>query len=871
MSALYSTSIVKLLVYNGFFIVATFSNCFAQANEKLSLLSFEDIEQQLNLGEYESALRDASIGRQQSPYDDQWWQLEARAHLALGQYENAQVLLQEIVNRNYRSIRLRLLAREAGRFAQMEEFADEQLFYIRRLLRSREPSVYSLDELVALGEAALLLGVEPKIVLTNFYKRAQNEPTPPISAFLASGRLALQKHDAELASRSFQQGLKHFPDNPDLLHGLASSFLNGDRSQLMASAEHALSINPRHTPSLVLIAEHMIDSESFSEAENQLDKALEVNPRLPEALSLKAVIAYLRNTPEIGDKLREDALATWTNNPKVDYLIGKKLSQKYWFKEGASFQQKALRADESFLPARIQLAQDLLRLGIEDKGWSLAAKAHEDDPYDIAAYNLVSLHDKLEDFTSLYSDHFRLKMSKTEAPIYGQQALDLLEESYTELSLKYGITLDGPVTVEIYPNPSDFAVRTFGMPGNPGYLGVCFGDVFTMNSPASSKANWEAVLFHEFCHVITLNMTNNKMPRWLSEGISVYEERLKNGSWGQMMSVDYRNRILEGNMQKISEMSAAFLKAKTGQDTQFAYYQSALVVRFLFEEYGLDSIRSVLKALGEGHPINETLEEHIAPLKELDTGFIQFARNEAKMTGGNFQFTKNETTLQSVLSAVTDKKNYFEQLEAGIELMSQKRWLEARTQFEELIQAAGYFPREANAHIHLAKVYEQLGETALEIQTLTSIAENEGDRLETITRLFVIARLNENWTELTRWSNAWRAINPMAITPVRSLMDAQIELNNSERAIATGKILIELSPPDIAKVHYQVAMLLQATDHSAAHRHTLMALEEAPRFRLAYQLLDTLNNTKPTSTPQGTIPTAESLENQMMNLLNSVN
>ncbi len=81
--------------------------------------------------------------------------------------------------------------------------------------------------------------------------------------------------------------------------------------------------------------------------------------------------------------------------------------------------------------------------------------------------------------------------------------------------------------VEIFPQQKEFAVRTFGLPGADGLLGVCFGRVITANSPASQgehPSNWEAVLWHEFCHVVTLSKTRNKMPRWLSEGISVYEE-----------------------------------------------------------------------------------------------------------------------------------------------------------------------------------------------------------------------------------------------------------------------------------------------------------------------------------------------------------
>ena len=74
-----------------------------------------------------------------------------------------------------------------------------------------------------------------------------------------------------------------------------------------------------------------------------------------------------------------------------------------------------------------------------------------------------------------------------------------------------------PVTVEIFPQQQDFAIRTFGLPGGEGFLGVCFGRVITANSPASqgdSPSNLDSVLWHEFCHVVTLEKTSNRMPRW---------------------------------------------------------------------------------------------------------------------------------------------------------------------------------------------------------------------------------------------------------------------------------------------------------------------------------------------------------------------
>src|SRR4029453_5813933 len=164
----------------------------------------------------------------------------------------------------------------------------------------------------------------------------------------------------------------------------------------------------------------------------------------------------------------------------------------------------------------------------------------------------------------------------------------------SNLTAKYGLELNDPVIVEIFPKQKDFGVRTFGMPDNPGYLGVCFGSVITANSPASQAghaANWQAVLWHEFCHVITLQLTRNKMPRWLSEGISVYEELQENATWGQAMSPKYRAMILGDDFVPLAELSAAFLAPKSEVHLQFAYYESSLAVEFLVQKFGLDAVK----------------------------------------------------------------------------------------------------------------------------------------------------------------------------------------------------------------------------------------------------------------------------------------
>src|SRR5258708_21114521 len=152
---------------------------------------------------------------------------------------------------------------------------------------------------------------------------------PPVrEAYLASGQLALDKHDFKLAADAFRAGLKKFPDDPDMQAGLAQAFETGDREVMLKALEAALAVNPRHIPSLLLLADHLIDAEKYEEAEKQLGLVLEVNPWRPEALASLAALAHLRNDLAGEEQLRAKALTYWTNNPQVDSIIGTKLSKK---------------------------------------------------------------------------------------------------------------------------------------------------------------------------------------------------------------------------------------------------------------------------------------------------------------------------------------------------------------------------------------------------------------------------------------------------------------------------------------------------------------------------------------------------------------
>src|SRR5881396_3872769 len=78
-----------------------------------------------------------------------------------------------------------------------------------------------------------------------------------------------------------------------------------------------------------------------------------------------------------------------------------------------------------------------------------------------------------------------------------------------------------------------------------------------MDSPSarsSGEFNWGSTLWHEFMHVISLQMTEYRIPRWFSEGLSVYEERKARPGWGQDWSLPTLKAYTDGRFAKIVDL-----------------------------------------------------------------------------------------------------------------------------------------------------------------------------------------------------------------------------------------------------------------------------------------------------------------------------
>ncbi|MDP7302139.1 MAG: peptidase MA family metallohydrolase, partial [Pirellulaceae bacterium] len=538
--------------------------------------------------------------------------------------------------------------------------------------------------------------------------------------------------------------------------------------------------------------------------------------REPRAWAHLAVLAHLRGDQVGENVLRSTGLASWPENPAVDFLVGRKLAQKYRFAEAAAYQRSVLKVSPDHLPAKFELSQALLRLGQEEEGMRLAKEVNQQDGYNVVAHNLVTLQNNLKRFQTLETPGFVVRMEPREAQLYGQRALDLLGEAKATLCAKYNVTIDERVLVEIFPRQADFAIRTFGLPGGDGFLGVCFGRVITANSPASrgnTPANWEAVLWHEFCHVVTLEKTHNKMPRWLSEGISVYEERQANATWGQTMTPSYRQMILEGALTPVSQLSGAFLQPPSAMHLQFAYFESSLVVEFLIERHGLETLQRVLDDLGVGMSINDSLARYTGSLELLDDEFATFARQQAEQMAPKADWSEADLPQDADVATLklwvaTHPNHFVAMSRLAAALIQQNRWNDAKTLLPEIIALFPDYHETGNAYTMLAKVHQELGETKEERAVLEELTALSDDDVDALGRLMDLCIEQEDWDAALKTADRLLGINPLIAAPHRVIARAAEQLNDSPGAITALRALVALNPIDPADVHFRLAMHL---------------------------------------------------------------
>jgi len=816
---------------------------------------YDEASRLFRVGQYEQAAEIAEQEVRRGVWNPRWPHLLMQCQWTTGQLKQAAETYRDAVERFPTSLPLHQLGLTVLRHhGDLDEVARREA-ELEKILLFAMQAYMSREDLVAAGRLLVDQGEDARRILQLFYDRVRERDPQFLDAYLATAELAIAKGDDAVAAETLREAQKLDVADPQLSFLLAKALARSDSEASQSALLDALKINPRHAPSLLWQAEQAIAQERYDEAEHALRQVLQTNLHDARAWALMAVLAHLRGNYDQEAVMRAAALSTWPNNPEVDHRIGVQLSRKYRFAEGAAAQRRALQMDPDHRAAKFHLAQDLLRLGEEDAGWEMAEQAGRADPYNVVAYNLLNLRDRTADFVVLSRGGLRIKMEANEAAVYGAEVLWLLDEADRELTKKYGVTQDDPVLVEIFPQQQDFAIRTFGLPGGAGFLGVCFGNVITANSPAAlgqNKANWKSVLWHEFAHVVTLRKTRNRMPRWLSEGISVYEEHARHPAWGESMTIRYREMMLGEDLTPVSRLSGAFLNPPTPVHLQFAYYQSSLVVEFLISRHGRDALLAVLDDLAAGLPIDDALTRQVGSLAKLDQQFATYARQRARDFAPAADFARDALPTDQDLDTWEGfvrfhPTHYHGLIGLAERYQSAERWQEAVEVLQRLIYLDAITGQRDGPLAMLARCYRQLGQPSRERQVLADWVGLRSDQFHALERLIEIDVEAERWEDVLRWAELALAVDPLRPAIHWSYVEAASRSGHHHKVVRGLEALAALDPVDPAEIDFRLAEAYAALERrQLAKHHAMAALSRAPRYREAHQLLLKLVDTSET-------------------------
>ena len=301
-----------------------------------------------------------------------------------------------------------------------------------------------------------------------------------------------------------------------------------------------------------------------------------MNPSSLEAHSLTGAIAYLEGRMNV---FQNEVNFVQKINPlygEIYRIAGDHLARAYRFDEAVKLTRQAIAVDPDNIRAHADLGMHLLRTGDEPAARRSLELAFKADPFDTITYNLLSMLDTLDKFETFREGAGDAAPAPGRGANHAGYAMPLAQDALAKLSARYQFKPQGPVLIEIFPKHDDFAVRNLGLPGMIGALGACFGRVVTMDSPRArppGSFNWGATLWHEITHVITLQMSNNRAPRWVSEGISVYEERRASPDWGRESHISFAQALQAKKILPLKDLNAGFTDAQT---INLAYYQSSL-------------------------------------------------------------------------------------------------------------------------------------------------------------------------------------------------------------------------------------------------------------------------------------------------------
>jgi tetratricopeptide (TPR) repeat protein len=649
---------------------------------------------------------------------------------------------------------------------------------------------------------------------------------------LRVGDLFLEKYNAPEARRSYESVLALAPKNAAALLGLARVLAFEGRPDALATARRSLAADPGFAPAHVFLARSHLEAEAYDSAQTAAARALAADSSAVSAWAVLGAVAWLRGDTT-GFVRARAAAARYEPRPASFYVdLADAAARHRRYAAAVDFARDAVRLDARSARGLGALGTNELRIGAIDSGRAHLERAFALDPFHVWNKNTLDLLDVLRGFHSTRSGRFHILTPPDETALLTLYLAPLLDSAYEALAARYGYRPPPPVRLELYRRHADFSVRTVGLAGL-GALGVSFGTVLAMDAPSARERgsfNWGSTAWHELAHTFTLGLSDHRVPRWLSEGLSVLEERRARPGWGADVSVDFLGALQSGRLRSVSTLNDGFVRPTYPQEVVFSYYQASLVCEMIEADWGAAALPALLVAFRNGWELPAAVRRalRVEPA-ELDRRFDAWMRSK-------FALPLRSVTAGPATGAVGGA--FIDAVTLGRELLAQGRGDSARRVLERAQRLFPDYAGEDSPAWYLAQLDTAAGDLRAAVTQLARITT----RNETAWRANELeARLRERLGDRPGAAAALERliwISPYEESVHRQLAELAEQMGDHARSVRERRAVVAVHPADPLEARYQLARVLALSgDRVAARREILDVLEGAPGFEKAQLLL----------------------------------
>lgn len=675
---------------------------------------------------------------------------------------------------------------------------------------------------------------------------AQAKGPPDHAARLATGQLFLERYDANQAAETFRAILAENPSQAEAHLGLARVARLDGSGKPSASVAAALAANPNLAGARNLSARLMLLGGERDGALAEVERALQSNPAEMEALGTKAAILRLGRETQRAEAVMKQ-VRRLSPHPTGSLVVQAEIAADHRrYQEALDLALAAATADSNSWTGWGLAGLNQVRLGDVDAGRQSLERAFAGDPFNLWFKNTLELLDNLATYRTIETEHFHLVLHESEADLLAPYIRPLVERAYAEMSRRYSYEPPEPIRVEMYDQHADFSVRTVGLVGI-GALGVSFGPALAMDSPGARRRgdfNWASTLWHEIAHSFHLGASENAVPRWFSEGLAVHEQRKAFPGWGHQASVGFVRSLAAGELRPVSELDRGFSNPRHPGEVGQSYYQASLVFELIEERFGFPAIVNMLRAYRDGASNEEAFRDELGVrIEEFDREFSDFLERRfasAMRAVGRDEPTEGPPTdLDAVLMTVARRPWGFPtRMMAGQALFAEGRLDEATGHMEAALAMFPQYGGPDGPHWFLGQIREKAGDHATAVEhyrALLLLNESHYDGRLALAKLLHEAGDGRGAAEILRQV---AYIHPYEVADHERLAELLEADGDWEGATQERRAVLALDPVDKVSGYYKLARaLLAAGDRDAARRALLAALEQAPNYEAALELL----------------------------------